>query len=225
MSKEKLRIILVYIFGITIPFILGILFHDYYLGPITLACGFLNSYYMAIGKWQNYVFGLIFSVTYGLACFYNGLYGMVIFTVLIYTPLQIFGIINWIRHKKEKQVEMKSLNFKKSMLLCGICISGSILLGFLLSLIPTQNLAFLDSTSQIVNVCGVVLVAMRYREAWYVWLLNNIVDLVIWIINAAGGTANSGMMLITSVMYLIMNIFGIVAWIRIENRQKLQKLE
>ena len=97
---------------------------------------------------------------------------------------------------------------------------GSVILGFLLSLIPNQNLAFLDSTSQIINICGVILVSLRFRECWYVWLANNIIDLIIWIVNVAKHTINSEMALITSIMYLVMNIIGVVAWIKIEKKQK-----
>ena len=155
------------------------------------------------------------------SCFVNGLYGLVIFTILFFTPIQISGIVSWLKNKEsDDTVSTRSLNVKSSILLCTIIVIGSVGIGALLSLIPTQNLAMLDSTSQILNLAGVVLGAMRYRESWYIWLTNNVADLSIWIINTILNTPNAYMMLIVSIMYLVMNIIGIVSWIKIERYQK-----
>lgn len=219
--KEKIREILIPIITIIISAALGIIFEDYIIGTLSLVCGFLNAYYMAIGKWYNYIFGILFSVLYMYSCFVNGLYGLVIFTILFFTPIQISGIVSWLKNKEsDDTVSTRSLNVKSSILLCTIIVIGSVGIGALLSLIPTQNLAMLDSTSQILNLAGVVLGAMRYRESWYIWLTNNVADLSIWIINTILNTPNAYMMLIVSIMYLVMNIIGIVSWIKIERYQK-----
>ena len=146
---------------------------------------------MAIGKWYNYIFGFLFAVVNAYICTINGLFGLLIFTIIFYLPLQVTGLINWFKNKKDTEVAMRSLNFKTSFILCSTIIIGSVILGLLLSLIPRQELAFLDSTSQIVNLCGVVLGTLRFRESWYIWLLNNMVDLSIWIINAVKSTPNA----------------------------------
>jgi nicotinamide mononucleotide transporter len=205
---------------LAISILLGIIFDDYIWGSLTLIFGFLNSYYMAIGKWQNYIFGILFTITYTYICAINGMYGWLIFSLIFYLPVQIYVIVNWFKNKEDEQVQMKSFTWKNSLIICSLVILGSTLLGFLLSLIPNQNLAFLDSTSQIINICGVVLVAIRFRECWYVWLANNIIDLSIWIVNIIKHTPNSEMALITSIMYLVMNIIGVICWVVIERRQK-----
>ena len=222
-NKNKiLRDVFIVTSSIILSIILGIVFDDYIWGSLTLIFGFLNSYYMAIGKWQNYIFGILFTITYTYICTINGLYGWLIFSILFYLPSQIWGLVNWFRNKQDDKVEMKSFTWKNSLIICSIVIIGSFILGLLLSLIPNQNLAFLDSTSQIINICGVVLVAIRFRECWYIWLANNVIDLVIWIINVIKGTVNSEMTLITSIMYLIMNIIGLICWIKIEKTQKMK---
>lgn len=218
------KIFINYIFPLIITLLsifLGIIFNDYIWGMIALTSGFLNAYFMAIGKWYNYIFGIIFAIVYAYISTINGLYGLLIFTIIFYLPLQIMGLINWFKNKQNSEVKMRSFNLKTAFILCFVVIIGSCLLGFLLSLISGQNLAFLDSTAQIINLCGVVLGTLRFREAWYIWLANNIVDLTIWIINAVNNTPNSTMMLITSIMYLIMNIIGVISWIILEKKQKL----
>ena len=227
MEKRKISFkeCLIVLISIIISFLLGIVFDDYLWGSLTLLFGFLNSYYMAIGKWENYIFGILFTLTYTYICTINGLYGWLIFSVLVYLPINICGIVNWFKNKVDETVQMKSFTLKNSIIICSSILVGSLLLGFLLSLIPSQNLAFLDSASQIINICGCVLVAIRFKECWYVWLANNLIDLIIWIVNVSKGTVNAEMTLITSIMYLVMNVIGLICWIKTERKQKLATIQ
>ena len=222
--KLKLKPHIIPALSIFISIIAGVFFGDYFLGTITLVCGFLNSYYAAIGKWQNYIYSIGFNIFYAYVCAINGLFGFLIFTLFVYMPIQIYGLVNWIKNKNQSNniIEMKSLNFKSASILCVSVVILSVSLGFLLNLIPNQNLAFMDSTSQIFNICGLLAQSFRYREAWYISLFNNTIDLIIWIINAINLTPNSAMMLITNIVYLVMNIIGIFCWIKLEKRQKEQ---
>ncbi len=174
----------------------------------------------AIGKWQNYIFGFLFTITYTYICAVNGLYGWLIFCLIFYLPIQIIGGVNWFKNKKNDTVEMKSFTLNNSIIIVVSVLAFSTILGFLLSLIPSQNLPFLDATAHIINICGILLATMRFRDCWYIWLSNNVVDLIIWIVNTAKGTINAEMALITSIMYFVMNIIGLVCWIKIEKKQK-----
>lgn len=220
-KKQKiLQLYIMPILIVLISVIFAVIFNDYFWGLITFACGFLNAYYMAIGRWENYIFGIVFSIFYAIVCYKNGLYGFAIFTVVAYIPLQIVGLIGWLKKQSNNLVIVKSLSLKKGILLTlGVCAS-SFLLGFLLDLIPSQNMSYLDSASQIINLVGAILSVLRYRECWFVLLVNNSIDLAIWIINAINHTISAEMMLVTSVMFLVMNIYGLVIWIFIERKQK-----
>ena len=44
------------------------------------------------------------------------------------------------------------------------------------------------------------------------WLTNNIIDLVIWIILTIHGGEGAIMMLMVSIGYFLLNIYGIVKW-------------
>lgn len=228
MNKRKdiyLKDILIIIATIIVSLLLGIVFNDYIWGTLTLTFGFLNAYYMALGKWVNYIYGILFTLTYAYICTVNGLYGWLIFTIIFYLPVQIFGIVNWFKNKKEETVEMRSFTLKNSVIICSVILVGSVVLGFLLSLIPSQNLAFLDSTSQIINVSGVVLVAIRFKECWYIWLANNLIDTAIWIVNVLNGTTSAEMALVSSIMYLVMNVIGLICWIKTERKQKTKLID
>ena len=209
--KTKIYTFLIIIFSL----ICGIISKDYFLGTLILICGLLNSYYASLGKIYNYIFGALYSLLSGYVCYINGLYGIAILSLLVYFPSQIQGYLSWNKKKdNNNEVEIRGFTIKNSIIITVSCIIGSAILGFLLTKIPNQQLAFLDSSSNIINICGIVLMNLRFKECWVIWLFNNAIDLSIWVINAINGTSNSIMMLLVSIGYLLINIYGLIMWIK-----------
>lgn len=197
----------------------GIITKDYFLGTATLMCGLLNGYYASTRKVCNYVFGLLFCVFNLYVSYLNGLYGIFAFSLIIFVPSQIQGFISWLKNRnKNNEVIVRHFDLKTSLIVIVSSILGSLGLGYLLTKVPGQNFAFLDSTSTILNVCSIVLMNLRYKEFWIIYLFNNIVDLIIWSINVCYGTPNAMMMLIVSIGYLLMNIYGLYKWLDSEEK-------
>ncbi len=197
----------------------GIITKDYFLGTATLMCGLLNGYYASTRKVCNYVFGLLFCVFNLYVSYLNGLYGIFAFSLIIFVPSQIQGFISWLKNRnKNNEVIVRHFDLKTSLIVIVSSLLGSLGLGYLLTKVPGQNLAFLDSTSTILNVCTIVLMNLRYKEFWIIYLFNNIVDLIIWSINVCYGTPNAMMMLIVSIGYLLMNIYGLYKWLDSEEK-------
>ena len=214
-KKEIIYTFLIIVFSI----ICGILSKDYFIGTLILICGLLNSYYASLGKVENYIFGGLYSILVGYVSYINGLYGLASLSILVYVPSQIHGYFSWKKNMNEtdkKEVEVRGFTLKFSLILTFIVVSLSFLFGYLLNLIPSQNLAFLDSSSNIINLSAVVLMNMRYKECWMIWLFNNTIDLIIWIINTVKGTPNSIMMLLVSIGFLSINVYGLYKWFKKE---------
>lgn len=211
MGKKKNIIYTIFIMVFSI--ICGIISKDYFLGTIILASGLLNSYYASVGKIYNYIFGAVYCALSGYVCLKTGLYGIAILSFAVYFPSQIHGYFSWKNKKNEnKEVKVRGFTLKNSIIIISSCIIGSLLLGPLLSKIPTQQLVFLDSSSNILNLCGIILMNLRFKECWAVWLFNNTVDLIIWVVNYMNNTVNSTMMLLVSIGYLLINIYGLIKW-------------
>ena len=180
-----------------------------------MLCGLLSAYLASIGKKSNYIFGLINYLLMGYVAFHNNLYGMAAFYVLACAPLQIHGLINWNKNTNDESVKRRKFTFKTSVIVIVSCAASSLVVGYLLSLIPTQQLSFLDAASNCVNLCGIILMNLRYMESWWIWLVNNLLDLIIWtIILMSGGGSNAVMMFITAIAYFVINIYGICEWMK-----------
>lgn len=183
------------------------------LGLSILIFGLLNGWYAAIGKWYNYLFASVFTLLNAYVSWKSGLYGIAILSMILYFPLQLQGLFDWyVSRGKDNKVKIRGFNTKISVLIITSCFAGSISLGCILSKVPNQQLAFLDSTSNVMNICAIILMNLRFRECWWILLGNNVVDLMIWIINFSLGAANSLTMLVVSIAYLLLNIIAIIKW-------------
>lgn len=191
----------------------GIMSNDFLIGGTILLTGLLCAYFASEGKRINYVLGLINYLLMGYVAFKNNLFGIFFFYLFIFSPLQVKGFIAWNKNlNNDNNVKVREFTFKNSIIITLSCIVGSLLLGYLLTLIPSQRLAFMDATSNCINLCGVILMILRFKEAWWIWLINNIIDLIIWIITVAKGGKGAIMMLLVSIGYLLINIYGVIKW-------------
>lgn len=210
MNKKYLVIT---ILSLIISIISGIISNDLIIGGTILLTGLLCAYFASEGKRINYILGLINYLLMGYVAFKNNLFGIFFFYIFIFSPLQVNGFITWNKNlNDDKNVKVREFTLKNSIIITLTCIIGSIIIGYLLTLIPTQRLAFMDATSNCINLCGVILMILRFKESWWLWLINNIIDLVIWIITVINGGSGSVMMLLVSIGYLLINIYGVIKW-------------
>lgn len=211
MNNKKITIIVVSI--IVFSFIIGILSNDITFGFLALSSGTLNIFLQTSGKSSNYIFGAIFNLVNAYISYVNNLYGLFLLSLVLYLPLNIMGFISWNKSKDENnEITFRKFEKKKSTVIIITSIITSIIFGTILGIIPSQKLEFLDATSNVLNIFGMILLNKRLSEGWYVLLSNNIVDLIIWTINFINNTQNSLMMFIVSILYLLINIYGIYKW-------------
>jgi len=210
MNKKNCIIIII---CILLSLISGIITNDLMIGGTTLATGLLCAYYASIGKRISYILGVINYLLIGFVSYKNSLNGIFLFSLLVYTPLNIQGYITWNKNLNEdKNVKVREFSLRNSIIITISCVLGSFIVSYLLSLIPGQRLAFMDAASNSINLCGVILMILRFKESWWIWLINNIIDLAIWTITALNHGEGSIMLFLTSLGYLLINIYGIIKW-------------
>ena len=221
-TKWKLiRYVLITILTSSIIFVLGWLFDDkYYFGSITLCFGVVQVVFMMKGTWVAEVLALFEGIAAIAIYVFNGLWGTVIFSFLLYTPLNIYGIISWKKNQIDGVIKINKLTWKKFFIIAAIVVVGSIGLDLLLSLIPSQQMSLLDSLVNVFNVLGIVMLNLRYKEGWFAWMICNIIESVTWITFIVLGTGSSAvMMLLICITYLILDIFAYRSFVKINTKQ------
>ncbi len=197
MNKKYLTI---NILCILISLISGLLTHDLIIGGSTLATGLLCAYYASEGKRINYILGLINYLLIGYVALKNNLNGIFLFSLILFTPLNIIGYLNWNKNlNSDKKVKVREFTPRNSIIIIISCVIGSFIVSYLLSLIPGQRLALMDAASNIINLCGVILMILRFKESWWIWLINNIIDLAIWLITTIQRGEGAIMMLLVAI--------------------------
>ncbi len=207
-----------------LSFGLGLLFKDkYLLGSISLFLGCVQTYITTKGKWYEESIGIVRNLLSIAICIFAGMYGGAIFAVVVYIPLSVFSIVNWKKHEKNKVVELNKMTWAKSLITIMLVAVGTALVALLLLLIPGQNLAFWDACCNILNVCGILLIALRYKEGWIVWILCNFVEVVTWTLALVNGySQNAIMMIIKNLFYICLNIWGFISFIQLRKKQEEQ---
>lgn len=219
--KNKKNMIVIIVSAI-ISIIIGIISKDAIIGSLILFTSIMNSYLASIGKKESYITGLISSILTSYVSLKNNLYGLFFFYLVIFAPMQVYGYINWKNNEDDsKSVKIRAFTLKNSLIIIFACIIGSFLLGYLLTLIPNQKLAFLDASSNIINLCAVILMILRFNESWWIWLFNNIIDLIIWSVTFKNNGMAAFSMFTSSLIYLIINVYGIIKWSRKLKEKKL----
>lgn len=212
MKKRELKQILIPLLVCIISIIIGLFTNNSFLGMIVLITGILNSYYGSVGNKINFPIGVINNLALSYIAFKNNNYGLVIFNLLLFMPINIKGYFEWDKNSNKDLVENRGLGIKKGIITIIISIIIGLIVAYLLGLIPSERLTYLDSFTNVISFIAGILLMLRYNESWILYLINNILDLILWIINYSSGGFDSLMVLLMSIMYLLINIYALFKW-------------
>ena len=100
----------------------------------------------------------------------------------------------WSKNTKEEddEVQGKKLNIKHSIILLIITGIGIFLYQYLLNHLGGTN-PLLDSASTVISVVANLLMVLRYREQWLLWIVIDIITVIMWavyLVNAFYGYYN-----------------------------------
>ncbi len=179
---------------------------------IVLITGILNSFYSSVGNKINFPIGVINNLALSYVALKNNNYGLVIFNLLFFMPINIKGYFEWNKNSNKDVVENRGLGLKKGAITIILSIVTGLLVAYLLQLIPGERLTYLDSFTNVISFIAGILLMLRYNESWILYLVNNVLDLTLWIINFSSGGFDSLMVLLMSVMYLLINIYALFKW-------------
>ncbi len=160
---------------------LSIYWQDTWFGVLSATSGVLCVVCTGKGKLSAYIFGGINVIFYSYIAFTSQFYGEVMLNILYYLPMQFYGFYVWKKHMNNETGEVikRSLSTKHIFLLFGIVGLGTLVYGYILTLI-NGNLAYIDALSTVVSVVAMIVSIKRYAEQWILWILVNIITIAMW---------------------------------------------
>lgn len=184
------------------------------IDAIAAISGILCVVLCAKGKKTQYIWGVINVIGYVIIAWINKYYGEVMLNALYYLPSQFIGYYLWNKHhnKDNDKVEGNKLNLKKSILLVVFCLIGIILYKEILDLLG-GNKTLLDSASTTISIFANLLMMLRYREQWLLWIIIDVITVIMWII------AGDFIMVTMWSVYLINAFYGYYNWSKISKER------
>ena len=222
MTKDKKFEIINYsFFGLVVlaTLILTIVLH---LDWLTFACCAVSIFYVVFLSERNLIsffVGFASSATYSFVAYQSHLYGEAIFYLAVDIPLIFVSFFMWRKHMETKyKVETKKLSLKNIFIIALISAVSVVGYGFFLRWLGGED-SFVDALSTVVTLIATILLALRYREQWFMWIIVYAVSIVLWSI-----TFNL-LMLIMSASCFLSSFIGFVNWTRGLKKEDENKLE
>lgn len=188
---------------------------------ITLA-GFLYLVCASRCSFWIFVLGFYQPIAYGFVCLNAQVYGEMIINFAYFAPMQIVGIILWLKNAKKmnstidtphiEKVEIKTLKPKHYLWLAPVVVAIYFILYFILTKLNGQRLPYLDALISVGYTLGTLLLTLRYVENWYVYLVVNALSCVLWVLLAVQGNGDAWYIFILDIAYLLYTIIGLIQW-------------
>ncbi|MFA9487339.1 MULTISPECIES: nicotinamide riboside transporter PnuC [unclassified Mannheimia] len=202
---------------------------DSWIATIAAITGILCVVFVGKGKISNYFFGLISVSLYAYISYTFQLYGEMMLNLLVYVPVQFIGFYFWrknmtsqntVNNAGVEEVIAKALTAKQWGIVIISAIVGTFLYVELLKYLDSA-LPVLDGATVVISIVAQILMVLRYREQWALWIIVNIMTISLWAAMYFQNGETSLPLLVMYVMYLCNSIYGYYNWIKLHrNHQK-----
>lgn len=177
------------------------------LAMVSGIAGIICVVFVSKGKVSNYFFGLIFAYTYFYVAWGSNFLGEMNTVLYVYIPAQFIGYFLWKENLQKdngsQAVIVKSLSIKGWAVLLAAIAVGTFLFVQALNWAGGSSTG-LDGLTTIIVVAAQLLMILRYREQWALWILLNVLSIVLW-------SETPAMYLMYSA-YLLNSVYGYWNW-------------
>ena len=183
---------------------------DSWLAMISGISGILCVVLVSKGKISNYFFGLIFAYTYFYIAWGSNFLGEMNTVLYVYLPSQFIGYFMWKANMQNsdggESVIAKTLTVKGWMTLIVATTVGTLLFVQALQAAGGSSTG-LDGLTTIITVAAQILMILRYREQWLLWIALNILSIFLW--------AETPAMYLMYSAYLLNSLYGYYNWTKL----------
>lgn len=173
-------------------------------------CGICSVVLCAKGKRSGFVFGLVNVTGYAFISFHNQYYGEVMLNILFYVPSNIVAYVMWTKHKDEdrggKEVKARALTVAQLVASCAAVAAVTVGYHFVLEYLGGA-MTLLDGASTVLSIFATVLMALRYSEQWFFWIVVDAITVVLWCV------AGDPVMIAMWGAYLVNAVYGYLMWL------------
>ncbi|BFU59227.1 MULTISPECIES: nicotinamide riboside transporter PnuC [Rodentibacter] len=186
---------------------------DSWLAMVSGIAGILCVVLVSKGKISNYFFGLIFAYTYFYVAWGANFLGEMNTVLYVYLPAQFIGYFMWKNNMQNdnggESVMAKALTLKGWGVLLVTITIGTLLFVQALQAAGGSSTG-LDGLTTVITVSAQLLMILRYREQWLLWIALNILSIALW--------AETPAMYLMYSAYLLNSIYGYYNWTKLSKQ-------
>ncbi|OOF39499.1 nicotinamide riboside transporter pnuC [Rodentibacter rarus] len=183
---------------------------DSWLAMISGISGILCVVLVSKGKISNYFFGLIFAYSYFYVAWGQNFLGEMNTVLYVYLPAQFIGYFMWKNNLQNDNggdsVIAKALSPKGWVILALFIGIGTLLFVQALQAAGGSSTG-LDGLTTIIVVAAQLLMILRYREQWLLWIVLNVLSIILW--------AETPAMYLMYSAYLLNSLYGYYNWTKL----------
>ena len=188
---------------------------DSLLAMVSGISGIICVVLVSKGKVSNYLFGLIFAYTYLYVAWGANYIGEMNSVLYVYLPAQFVGYFTWKANMKKDEdgsrtVAAKSLTPKGWAVMLAVIIIGTLLFVEALKAAGGSSTG-LDGLSTVITFVAQLMMVLRYREQWLLWIALNVVSIALW--------AKTPAMYLMYGAYLVNSVYGYWNWTRLAKQK------
>lgn len=172
----------------------------------------------------NYIL-LTHIVAFAVFSYLNGVYGDMLMNLCISLPMTLISIFHWNNHRDEENlVIIRKLDIKGKLVTLLIFLIYIPVAYYILSLIQ-EKAVLLNVIAIGLSTLSYVLRSKGYIECWIVMIALVITNIILWL-TVLSFTLIFAISLVKCLIYLALNIKGLIAWTKeYNNRFIINKLE
>ncbi len=171
----------------------------------------------AAGKKSQYYWGFINVVAYAVVAWISKYYGEVMLNALYFLPTQFVGMYFWKKHYNNKRDVVKCKKMSVQMMMVFLTVSAIFIWIYHIFLVQLGGKAtWLDSASTTFSLIANVLMVLRYREQWILWIVVDIITVAMWVI--------AGDLIMTTMwaVYLLNACYGYIIWTKMNRADNVE---
>lgn len=169
---------------------------------------------VAKGSIWNYAWGTYNVGGYAYLSWQNGFYGELMLNAGFYLPMQLVGFLMWKDKMDDGEVQMKRLNITQIAVWGCFSVAAILAYGMWLETLKGQNNPFYDSTTTVLSIVAMIMMARRYADQWALWIIINIVSIIMWSLRLESGVDGAAAMVTMWSAYLVNAVYGYIKWLQ-----------
>ena len=197
------------ILGLLVQVLTFVLMPD---NPISLVSGMLGICSVVLGAQGNiltFVFGFAQVATYTYLCCVERFYAEIAINIYYFITM-IYGVYCWRNRLSNNSLQVQTRRLSIKLLAWGMLLIAlsSWLTGWLLERFTDDPQPYMDAFTTVPAIAAQLLMALAYREQWYLWLVVDVLAVVMWF------RAENYCMAAQYVFWCVNCIYGYIQWTR-----------